>query len=143
MSRPIPSLSLSDGLPESASAVPSTTSRSRRQLTLVSNAGLVACFDSLAALAAILVVFISVNFAELPVNAQGFLSARVTVKNILQLTALAMAWPAVFHLFGLYEAQRARHFGSEARRLLAAATAASGLALVFPITSVSGSTAVV
>jgi exopolysaccharide biosynthesis polyprenyl glycosylphosphotransferase len=139
MSRPIPSLSLSDGLPESASAVPSTTSRSRRQLTLVSNAGLVACFDSLAALAAILVVFISVNFAELPVNAQGFLSARVTVKNILQLTALAIAWPAVFHLFGLYEAQRARHFGSEARRLLAAATAASGLALVFPITSVSRS----
>jgi len=139
MSRPIPSLSLSDGLPESASAVPSTTSRSRRQLTLVSNAGFVACFDSLAALTAILVVFVSVNFAELPSNAQGFLSARVTVKNILQLTALAVAWPAVFHLFGLYEAQRVRQFGSEARRLLAAATAASVVALVFPFTSVSRS----
>src|SRR6185369_703675 len=139
MSRPIPSLSLSDGLPESASAVPSTTSRSRRQLTLVSNAGFVACFDSLAALSAILVVFVSVNFAELPSNAQGFLSARVTVKNILQLTALAVAWPAVFHLFGLYEAQRVRQFGSEARRLLAAATAASVVALVFPMTSVSRS----
>ncbi|HEU5255403.1 MAG TPA: sugar transferase [Vicinamibacterales bacterium] len=139
MSRPIPSLSLSDGLPESASAVPSTTSRSRRQLTLVSNAGFVACFDSLAALTAILVVFVSVNFAELPSNAQGFLSARVTVKNILQLTALAIAWPAVFHLFGLYEAQRVRQFGSEARRLLAAATAASVVALVFPFTSVSRS----
>jgi exopolysaccharide biosynthesis polyprenyl glycosylphosphotransferase len=61
------------------------------------------------------------------------------VKNILQLTALAVAWPAVFHLFGLYEAQRVRQFGSEARRLLAAATAASVVALVFPFTSVSRS----
>ena len=100
---------------------------------------MIACLDSLAALVAILVVFISVNFSKLPIDAQGFLSARVTVKNILLLIALAIAWPTVFHLFRLYDAQRVREFGAEARRLLAATTAASGVALIFPITSVSGS----
>jgi exopolysaccharide biosynthesis polyprenyl glycosylphosphotransferase len=100
---------------------------------------LVACFDSLAAVAAILIVFIGVNFSKLPIDADGFLSARITVKNILLLIVLATAWPTVFHLFGLYGAQRVRQFGREARRLVAATTAASGLALIFPITSVSGS----
>jgi exopolysaccharide biosynthesis polyprenyl glycosylphosphotransferase len=139
MTRHIPSLSLSDGITPSPSAIPNTVSRGRRKPTLVRNAGLIACVDSLAALAAILVVFIGVNFSELPSDAQAFLSARVTVKNILLLFALVIAWPTAFHLFGLYDAQRMRHFGAEARRLLLATTAASVLALVFPITSVSGS----
>jgi|RhiMetdeSRZDD1v2_1073273.scaffolds.fasta_scaffold02848_20 exopolysaccharide biosynthesis polyprenyl glycosylphosphotransferase len=139
MTRPIPSLSVSDGITPSATAVPNTVSRGRRKPTIVRHAALIACLDSLAALVAILVVFISVNFSKLPIDAQGFLSARVTVKNILLLIALAIAWPTVFHLFGLYDAQRVRQFRAEARRLLAATTAASGVALIFPITSVSRS----
>lgn len=138
MSRHTPSLSLPDAITPSASVIPSTTSRSKRA-TFIRYAGLVACFDALAAVAAILVVFIAVNFSQLPVDAQGFLSARITVKNILLLIVLAVAWPSVFHLFGLYEVQRVRQFGDEARRLIGAVLVGSALALVFPITSASGS----
>jgi exopolysaccharide biosynthesis polyprenyl glycosylphosphotransferase len=106
---------------------------------LVRNTGLLACFDSLASVAAMLSVFIIINLSKLPMDAQGFLSARVTVKNVLLLVMLAIAWPTVFHLFRLYDAERVRHYGAEARRLVAATTAASGVAVIFPITSVSGS----
>jgi exopolysaccharide biosynthesis polyprenyl glycosylphosphotransferase len=72
----------------------------------------------------------------------SFLSARITVKNVLLLILLATAWPVVFHLFGLYQARVCRQFGSEARRLIAATTAGSGLALVFPLTSNTGTVTV-
>jgi exopolysaccharide biosynthesis polyprenyl glycosylphosphotransferase len=141
MRRHIPSLSLPDGVTPSASAVVATTtvSRGRRKPPLIRNARLIASFDSLGAIAAILVVFVSVNFSKLPIDAQGFLSARITVKNILLLILLAIVWPTVFHLFGLYEARRVGPFKAEVRRLLAATTAASGVALLIPMTSVSGS----
>jgi exopolysaccharide biosynthesis polyprenyl glycosylphosphotransferase len=150
MSRHLPSLSLSDSVTPSvsdsltptASALTTTVTRSRRNPPLIRNARLVATFDSCAAIAAIVVVFIGVNFSKLPVDAQGFLSARITVKNILLLILLAITWPTVFHLFGLYRARHVGQFRVEARRLLAATTAASGLALIIPLTSVSGSVTV-
>ena len=68
----------------------------------------------------------------------GFLSARISVKNVLLLIFLAAAWPAIFHLFGLYQARRLRHLGAETKRLVLATTAASGLGVVFPLTSMTG-----
>jgi exopolysaccharide biosynthesis polyprenyl glycosylphosphotransferase len=135
--------------PISVSDIPHTTTRvslgasaSRTQPALVRGAGLMACLDSLAAVAGIVVVWVSVNFSNLPGGVDSFLSARITVKNILLVAFVATAWPFLFHLFGLYEERFCRHFGTEFRRLIAAATAGAGLALVFPLTSSTGTVTV-
>ena len=74
----------------------------------------------------------------------SFLSARITVKNILLLIFLATAWPVVFHLFRPVRGARLlQQFGSEIGQLfLATAAVGSALALVFPLTSVTGSVTV-
>ncbi len=101
---------------------------------------MLACLDSLAAVAAIVVILISLNLPHFSGGLDSFLSVRITIKNIVLLLFLASAWPVVFHLFRLYEAQRLQHqFGSEAPRLAAATLVGSGLAAVFPMTSGPGS----
>jgi exopolysaccharide biosynthesis polyprenyl glycosylphosphotransferase len=87
-------------------------------------------------------VWVAVNFSTVAGGVDGFLSARITVKNVLLLILLATAWPLVFHLFGLYRASVCRHPGSEVRRLIAATTAGCGLALVFPLMSTTGTVTV-
>jgi exopolysaccharide biosynthesis polyprenyl glycosylphosphotransferase len=134
----ISTIAVSDSIPHpGAAGVRLPPTNARREPLLVRGAGLLACLDSLAAVSAILAVLISVSFPTIS-GVEGFLSARITVKNILLLIVLATAWPAVFYLFGLYDARRLRQLGSEARRLVAATTAGSGLALAFPLTSVTG-----
>jgi exopolysaccharide biosynthesis polyprenyl glycosylphosphotransferase len=105
---------------------------------LLPGVGLIATLDSLAAIMAILAVFITVNLPAIPESVDSFLSARITVKNILLLISLATAWPGLFHAFGLYELRNARKFRFEIARLFFATIAGSGLALAFPLTSVSG-----
>ena len=131
---------ISSLIPHSAPRVRSSAS-SRTQPTLIPGAGLIACLDSLAAVAGVVAVWVSLNLSSLPGGVDSFLSARITVKNVLLLILLATAWPLIFHLFGLYEA-RVWHFGSEARRLIAATTVGSALALVFPLTSMTGTVTV-
>jgi exopolysaccharide biosynthesis polyprenyl glycosylphosphotransferase len=135
-------ISVSDALAHSAPRVRVGAPTSRSRPPLVRGAGLIAGLDCLAAVAGIVAVLVSVNFANLPGGVDSFLSARITVKNVLLLILLATAWPLVFHLFGLYQARVCRHFGSEARRLIAATTVGSGLALVFPLTSTTGTVTV-
>jgi exopolysaccharide biosynthesis polyprenyl glycosylphosphotransferase len=112
--------------------------RPGRSQPLIYGAPLVACLDSLGAIVAIVLVLIFASLPLIPAGAESFLSARVTVKNVLLLIFLATAWPLIFHLFGLYDARRVRRLGSEVGRLAAATTAGSALALAFPVTSVSG-----
>ncbi len=132
------SLSVSSIPHPGASRVRHSAPADRRQPMLVRGAGLLACLDSLAAVGAILSVLISVSLPTASVQVEDFLSARITAKNVLLLIFLTTAWPVVFHLFGLYDARNIRRIGSEAWRLLAATSAGCGLALVFPLTSVSG-----
>jgi exopolysaccharide biosynthesis polyprenyl glycosylphosphotransferase len=135
--------SVSDTIPlVGTSQVPLRAPTARRQPRFVHGAGLLACLDSLCAVAAILVVLISVNLPHLPGGVESFLSMRVTVKNILLLIFLATAWPVVFHLFRLYHNRSLQQFGSEAVRVFAAASVGTILAVVFPLTSVSGSVTV-
>ena len=101
-------ISVSHGIPHSAPRVRLGAPTSRSQPTLIRGAGLIACLDSLAAVAGIVAVLVSVNFSNLPGGVDSFLSARITVKNVLLLILLATAWPLVFHLFGLYEARIVR-----------------------------------
>src|SRR4029453_5151395 len=141
MDQSLSSVSVSSGVPHSASQVRLGAPTSRSQPTLLRGAGLIACLDSLAAVAGIVAVLVSANLSKLPGGVDSFLSARITVKNVLLLILVATAWPFIFHVFGLYQARICRHFGSEARRLVAATTVGSGLALVFPLTSHTGTVA--
>ena len=131
----------SDTIPISAPPIRLRAPDARRQ-TRIRGAGLLACLDSLAAVVAILAVLISLNLPNMSGGVESFLSARISVKNVLLLIFLGTAWPALFHVFRLYDARRLRHRGSELSRLVAATTVGSGLALVFPLTSVSGTLSV-
>ena len=115
-----------------------TPSTARRQPTLIRGAGLLACLDSLAAVAAVLIVLIAVNLPHMSGGLESFLSARVSVKNILLLIFLASAWPVVFYLFGLYDARRLEKSESETARLVGATTAGVALVLFVPLTSATG-----
>ena len=128
-----------DGVASSASRRTLAKPINRRQTLLMRGAGVMACLDSLAAVVAILAVLVSANLQNMPVDVSGFLSARVTIKNVLLILFLSTAWPFVLYLFGLYEAQRVRNFRSEASRLVGATTVGAALALIFPATSVTGS----
>ena len=144
LQHPMPTtLSVSKAIPDAGTAEARlATPTARRKPALIRGAGMLACLDSLAAFVAILAVLITVNLPNMSASLEGFLSARITVKNILLLIFLAAAWPVVFHLFGLYEARRLRQFRTEAGRLVVATTAGSGLASVFPLTSVTGTVTV-
>ncbi len=109
----------------------------RRHSALIRGAGILACLDSLAVCAAVLAMLISA-YPKVALDVDNFLSVRISVKNVLLLILLAAAWPAIFQLFGLYQARRLRHLGAETKRLVLATTAASGLGVVFPLTSMTG-----
>src|SRR5262245_15759904 len=138
MHETLPSISVSDGIPHSAPRVRLGAPTGRSQPMLVRGAGFIACLDSLAAVSGVVAAWVILNFPNLPGGIDNFLSARITVKNVLALIFLATVWPFIFHIFGLYAARVCRDFGSEARRLLAATTVGSVLALVFPLTSTTG-----
>jgi hypothetical protein len=105
----------------------------------VRSATLLACLDGLAAVVAICLVLVFVNLSTLSGGLESFLSARITVKNLLLLIFLVTAWPIVFWLCGLYDAGRVRRRRSEAARLLAAVTVGTVLASIVPLTSTSRS----
>ena len=142
MDQSLTPISVSDAVPHSPPRVRVGTPTNRSRPELVPFAGLIACLDCLAAVTGIVAVLVSVSFSNLPDGVDSFLSARITVKNVLLLILLTTAWPLVFHLFGLYEARVCRNFRSELGRLIAATTAGSVLALVFPLTSTTGTVTV-
>src|SRR4051812_37145782 len=92
------SIRLPDGVPRSLPRLPVAASPGRRHRSPIRSAGFVACFDSLAAVTAIVVVFVAVNLSYVQMSADSFLSARVTVKNVLLLITLGTAWPIVFRV---------------------------------------------
>ena len=104
------------------------------------SAGVIASLDGLAAVLALLAILIGIS-RDTTASLDGFLSARITVKNVLLLIGLSATWPLIFHTFRLYDAQR-RSYGEEALRVFGAVTAGSTCALIFPALSVSGSVAV-
>lgn len=135
-------ISVSDTIAVATSSRPPTREpSSRRQATVVRGAGFLACLDSLAACTGVLALLISA-YPGVSFGLDGFLSARISVKNVLLLILLAVAWPAIFHLFGLYQARRLRLWRDETKRLVLATILASVLGIVFPLTSLTGAVTV-
>jgi exopolysaccharide biosynthesis polyprenyl glycosylphosphotransferase len=75
---------------------------------------------------------------RMPGGLQEFLAIRLTVKNVLLLTAFGMVWPTVLSACGLYSPARLRSGGGDWPRLLLASGIGCILAMVFPLTSTSG-----
>ena len=141
--------SISNALPQPVpqEASPYTASGARRRNTappgrasrLVRGAIWLACLDSLGAVAALGLVLILVNLPTVTLGLDSFLSARITVKNLLLVTFLTTMWPVVFRLCGLYHVEQTHRLGSELVRLLAAVSIGTALALSVPLTSMTGS----
>jgi exopolysaccharide biosynthesis polyprenyl glycosylphosphotransferase len=84
-------------------------------------------------------VLVQANMQDMPLGIAGFLSMRVTLKNLLLMSLLLVAWAVIFRSLGLYHRPHLRTWLAEATRLVAACSLATALACVFPLTSVSGS----
>lgn len=95
-------------------------------------------FDVVAALLALVAVFLVTNLNGLPNGPAGFLTMRVTVKNLLLLAGFSLLWQGIFKLFRLYEWEALRSYREEARRVLAASSLGSLCALIFPSVAESG-----
>jgi exopolysaccharide biosynthesis polyprenyl glycosylphosphotransferase len=75
---------------------------------------------------------------RMPHGLAEFLAIRITIKNVLLLTAFGLIWPAVLLACGLYSPARLRTGGGEWPRLLLASVIGCMLAMVFVLTSTSG-----
>jgi exopolysaccharide biosynthesis polyprenyl glycosylphosphotransferase len=75
---------------------------------------------------------------RMPNGLQDFLAIRVTIKNVLLLTAFGLVWPAILSVCGLYSPARLRSGQGDWPRLLLASAVGCMLAMVFVVTSKSG-----
>jgi exopolysaccharide biosynthesis polyprenyl glycosylphosphotransferase len=82
--------------------------------------------------------FLASNVDRMPAGFEGFLEIRLTMKNLLLVVGFATIWRTVCGLAGLYDEKWIGSRRAEAIRILAAVTAGSAVALVFPVISVSG-----
>jgi exopolysaccharide biosynthesis polyprenyl glycosylphosphotransferase len=71
-------------------------------------------------------------------GASAFLALRVTVKNLLLLSAFTLCWPFLSVWTRLYDAAVLRSSRQEAMRVVLTCTLLSGVAFVFPVISVTG-----
>ena len=94
--------------------------------------------DALLGAGILLAVIVGSNLDRMPQGLEEFLAFRLSLKNVVLLTAFGVAWPAVLALCGLYAPARLREGKGEWPRLVVAAAVACVLAMVFPLTSRSG-----
>ena len=94
--------------------------------------------DVVIAILSVLGAFIITNLAALPGQAAGFLSVRISVKNLLLLIVFSFLWSSTCRSFGLYRNQNRKLSFEAILRLLAATLTGSSLALIFVVTSRAG-----
>jgi exopolysaccharide biosynthesis polyprenyl glycosylphosphotransferase len=94
--------------------------------------------DLVVALCALVGVFIVANIGRMPGGLGDFLAIRLTVKSVLLLALFCVLWRLIFAACGLYRWEHVRSVWSEGWRIAAACSLAAAVALVFPLTTVSG-----
>ncbi len=95
--------------------------------------------DTGLALSALLGLFVFDNLGRLPKGLDGFLGARVTVKNVLLVLVFVACWHLCCRWVGLYDWGRVNRRLVEATRVCIGACAGTGAAVIFPLLSESGS----
>jgi exopolysaccharide biosynthesis polyprenyl glycosylphosphotransferase len=97
-------------------------------------------FDGLLGVTFLAGIIIAGNLegSRMPNGIEEFLAIRLTLKNVLLLTAFGVVWPGVLSACGLYSPARLRTGNGEWPRLALAGAIGCLLAMVFPLTSTSG-----
>src|SRR6185503_15295531 len=91
--------------------------------------------DTALMLTTLFAVLVIPNLDNMPDGLGGFLSLRITIKNVVILAVLVGVWPLVFHTSGVY--RRVRR-SQEAMRIVIACALTSWMAMLFSVTSLSG-----
>ena len=98
-------------------------------------AGLIAALESALAVLVLAGVVMALNHTAVLQGFDSFLALRVTLKNVFLLIMLAVAWPVVFHCWGLYTRRHVRRAASERLRVCAACATGALIALTIPLSS--------
>lgn len=93
--------------------------------------------DTLIAVLVLIGGFLASNRDRMPTGLQEFLEIRLTIKNLVLVLGFAAVWRLVCILVGLYDSKVTGTLGAERRRVLAAVSLGSLVALIFPAISVS------
>ncbi len=99
--------------------------------------GIARVADTVIGVIALLGGFLAASGDRMPTGLQEFLEFRLTVKNFLLVLGYTAVWRLLCVLFGLYSERRTKDRRVEALRIMAAVTAASVVALIFPLISVT------
>lgn len=94
--------------------------------------------DAVMGIVLLLLIVTASNTDRMPRGVEEFLAVRLSLKNLLLLTAFGVAWPTVLWACGLYDRERLRDGRGEWPRLLVASAIACLVAMIFPLTSQSG-----
>jgi exopolysaccharide biosynthesis polyprenyl glycosylphosphotransferase len=95
--------------------------------------------DTGTALSTLIGLFVFDNLGRLPSGLQEFLGARLSVKNYMLVVTFSVCWYLSCRWAGLYDWNRIKHRRSEMLRICLAASIGTLIAVIFPLTSVSGS----
>jgi exopolysaccharide biosynthesis polyprenyl glycosylphosphotransferase len=91
--------------------------------------------DTAVAILTLLGGFLLSNFNRMPQGLDEFLNVRLTIKNLLLVVGFAGAWRLICITAGLYDPRLIGDWSRERWRVVAAVTAGTALALVFPAIS--------
>jgi exopolysaccharide biosynthesis polyprenyl glycosylphosphotransferase len=94
-------------------------------------------FDALCAFLLLLVVFAISNAGRMPEGADDFLSARITVKNVILLVVFLVAWNTAFATVGLHSSPSRQSLWRQALLVVRACTVG---ALTLPLFALSSET---
>jgi exopolysaccharide biosynthesis polyprenyl glycosylphosphotransferase len=94
--------------------------------------------DTLVGVGVLLAAFLLANLKRMPDGINDFLGMRITLKNLVMLAGFALLWRMACAAAGMYNWQWVRDGRQEIRRVLAAVTVGSTLALIFPLISKTG-----
>lgn len=109
------------------------TRKLRRALSLANRV-----FDALCALFLLLAIFAASNVHRMPGGAEDFLSARITVKNVLLLVLFLVAWNTAFATAGLHSSPSRQPLWRQALLVMHACTVGTLILPLFVLSSETG-----
>jgi exopolysaccharide biosynthesis polyprenyl glycosylphosphotransferase len=89
-------------------------------------------------MAALIGAFLLANIGRMPGGVADFLAYRLSIKSVLLLAFFGILWRVICAGSGLYRWDRIRTVRAETWRVVVACSLAAAVALIFPLTTVSG-----
>jgi exopolysaccharide biosynthesis polyprenyl glycosylphosphotransferase len=133
-----PSLTPPVGRPRASGKVRQHLNGRQQESTVELYLQLCRFYDTAIALSALIGLFVLGNLGRLPTGVDGFLAARLSVKNHLLVGMFGVSWYLSCRWAGLYDWERVKSHRSEVLQVSGAALIGTIAALIFPLTSKSG-----